>query len=253
MNVTLRKKLKLYANVRPCRSIVGVNTPYTNVDLVTMRENTEGEYSGLEHQVVPGVVENLKIISETACENINRYAFEYARKYGRKKIVACHKAGVMKMGDGLFIKIAEKIAQEYPEIEYTEEQIDTVCMKLANDPTQFDVMVMPNLYGDIVSDLCAGLIGGLGLTASGNIGKDCEVYEAVHGTAPDIAGKNLANPTALLLSSTMMLKNMGLQSYADKIEQSVFKVMKEGKYLTGDLGGKAKTTEYTQAIIDNLV
>lgn len=157
------------------------------------------------------------------------------------------------MGDGLFIKIAEKIAQEYPEIEYTEEQIDTVCMKLANDPTQFDVMVMPNLYGDIVSDLCAGLIGGLGLTASGNIGKDCEVYEAVHGTAPDIAGKNLANPTALLLSSTMMLKNMGLQSYADKIEQSVFKVMKEGKYLTGDLGGKAKTTEYTQAIIDNLV
>lgn len=252
LNVTLRKKLKLYANVRPCRSIEGVHTPYTNVNLVTMRENTEGEYSGLEHQVVPGVVENLKIISQTACENINRYAFEYARKYGRKRIVACHKAGVMKMGDGLFIKIAEQIAKEYPEIEYSEEQIDTVCMKLAKDPTQFDVMVMPNLYGDIVSDLCAGLIGGLGLTASGNIGKDCEVYEAVHGTAPDIAGKNLANPTALLLSSTMMLKNMGLESYGNKIENAVFKVMKEGKYLTGDLGGKAKTTEYTQAIIDNL-
>ena len=171
---------------------------------------------------------------------------------GRKKIVACHKAGVMKMGDGLFIKIAGEVAAKYPNIVYEEEQIDTVCMKLANDPTQFDVMVMPNLYGDIVSDLAAGLIGGLGLTASGNIGKDCEVYEAVHGTAPDIAGKNLANPTALILSSTMMLKNMGMKNYADNIENAIFKVMAEGKWLTGDVGGKAKTTEFTQAIIDNL-
>ena len=156
------------------------------------------------------------------------------------------------MGDGLFIKTAADVAKNYPDIEYTEEQIDTVCMKLANNPSEFDVMVMPNLYGDIVSDLCAGLIGGLGLTASGNIGKDCEVYEAVHGTAPDIAGKNLANPTALLLSSTMMLKNMGLTSYGQNIENSMMKVMEEGKWLTGDVGGKATTTQYTQAIIDNL-
>lgn len=162
-------------------------------------------------------MENLKIISTKACENITEYAFEYAKNNNRKKIVACHKAGVMKMGDGLFIKIAGEVAERYPDIDYHEEQIDTVCMKLANDPTQFDVMVMPNLYGDIVSDLCAGLIGGLGLTASGNVGKDCEVYEAVHGTAPDIAGKNLANPTALLLSSTMMLKSMGMKDHAKNI------------------------------------
>lgn len=158
----------------------------------------------------------------------------------------------MKMGDGLFIQIASDVAKKYPEIIYREEQIDTVCMNLAHDPTKFEVMVMPNLYGDIVSDLCAGLIGGLGLTASGNIGKDCEVYEAVHGTAPDIAGKNLANPTALILSSTMMLKAMGMRDFGNAIETSVFKVMKEGKYLTGDLGGKAKTTEFTKAIIENL-
>ena len=198
------------------------------------------------------VVENLKIISQPACENITVYAFEFAKKMGRKKIIACHKAGVMKMGDGLFIKTASDVAKRYPEIAYEEEQIDTVCMKLANDPTQFDVMVMPNLYGDIVSDLAAGLIGGLGLTASGNIGKDCEIYEAVHGTAPDIAGRNLANPTALLLSSTMMLKSMGMHDFGKNIESAVFKVMAEGKWLTGDLGGKAKTTEFTKAIIENL-
>ena len=155
---------------------MGVKTPYEGVDLVTIRENTEGEYSGLEHEVSPGIVENLKIISKSACQNITEYAFEYAKKLNRNRIVACHKAGVMKMGDGLFIKTAADVAKNYPDIEYTEEQIDTVCMKLANNPSEFDVMVMPNLYGDIVSDLCAGLIGGLGLTASGNIGKDCEVY-----------------------------------------------------------------------------
>lgn len=176
LNVTLRKRLQLYANVRPCKSIMGVKTPYEGVDLVTIRENTEGEYSGLEHEVSPGIVENLKIISKSACQNITEYAFEYAKKLNRNRIVACHKAGVMKMGDGLFIKTAADVAKNYPDIEYTEEQIDTVCMKLANNPSEFDVMVMPNLYGDIVSDLCAGLIGGLGLTASGNIGKDCEVY-----------------------------------------------------------------------------
>jgi len=200
----MRKKLNLFANVRPCRTLAGINTPYKDVNLVTIRENTEGEYSGLEHTVVPGVVENLKIISQPACENIARYAFEYARANNRKKVVACHKAGVMKKGDGLFINTCKKISLEYPDIIYTEEQIDTVCMKLAKNPETFDVMVMPNLYGDIVSDLCAGLIGGLGLTASGNISHTCAIYEAVHGTAPDIAGLNKANPTALILSSVMV-------------------------------------------------
>ncbi|KAL4442165.1 hypothetical protein ABPG74_009183 [Tetrahymena malaccensis] len=252
LNVTMRKKLNLFANVRPCKSLAGVKTPYSNVDLVTIRENTEGEYSGLEHAVVPGVVENLKIISQPACENIARYAFEFARKNNRKKVVACHKAGVMKKGDGLFINTCKKISSEYPDIEYTEEQIDTVCMKLSKNPEVFDVMVMPNLYGDIVSDLCAGLIGGLGLTASGNISHTCAVYEAVHGTAPDIAGQNKANPTALLLSGVMMLKAMGLQKEGFAIEEAVTKTLSEGKFLTGDLGGRATTTDYTKAVIGHI-
>ncbi|CAD8109894.1 unnamed protein product [Paramecium sonneborni] len=252
INVTLRKRLQLFANVRPCKSIKGVMTPYPGVDVVTIRENTEGEYSGLEHEVVPGVVENLKIVSYNACQNIAQYAFEYARANNRKQVVACHKAGVMKQGDGLFLKVCDDVAKNYPEIEFSEEQIDTMAFKLANDPTKIDVMVMPNLYGDIVSDLCAGLIGGLGLTASGNIGKDCEVYEAVHGTAPDIAGKNLANPTALLLSGIMMLKAMRLNDYANRIENATYSVLEEGKFLTGDLGGKSTTSDYTKAIIDKL-
>lgn len=253
LNVTLRKKLKLYANVRPCKSIKGVmNTVYNDVDLVTIRENTEGEYSGLEHVVVPGIVENLKIITQEACDNICRYAFEYATRTGRKKIVCCHKADVMVLGDGCFVRTFKRMAQEYPHIEVEEKQVDTTCTKLVKEPESIDVMVMPNLYGDIVSDLCAGLIGGLGLTPSGNIGKDCAVYEAVHGSAPDIAGKGLANPTALLLSGSMMLEAMGMSAEAKRIQNAVDVVIGEGKWVTRDLGGKATTEEYVAALISNL-
>jgi isocitrate dehydrogenase (NAD+) len=251
-NVTLRKKMNLYANVRPCKSLKGIKSFYENVDLVTIRENTEGEYSGLEHVVVPGIVENFKIISKQACQNIAEYAFEYATKYNRKKVTACHKAGVQKLGDGLFIKTTRDVSQLYPNIKYEEEQVDTVCMKLARDPSVMDVMVMPNLYGDIVSDLCAGLIGGLGLTPSGNIGPGCSLYEAVHGTAPDIAGKNLANPTALLLSGCMMLDKMQLQEYSDKIRAAVFSTYEEGKYTTKDVGGKSGTNDYVNSVISRL-
>ena len=253
LNVTLRKQLKLYANVRPCKSIKGVqNSLYENVDLVTIRENTEGEYSGLEHIVVPGIVENLKIITQEACDNICRYAFEYATRTGRKKITCCHKADVMILGDGCFVKTFRRIAQEYPNIIVEEKQVDTTCTKLVKQPESIDVMVMPNLYGDIISDLCAGLIGGLGLTPSGNIGKDCAVYEAVHGSAPDIAGKGLANPTALLLSGAMMLEAMKFNQEAQRIQNAVEFVIGEGKWVTKDLGGKAGTDEYVKALLANI-
>jgi isocitrate dehydrogenase (NAD+) len=204
INVLIRQKLDLYANVRPSMSIPGIFERYTGVDLVTIRENTEGEYSGKEHEVVPGVIENLKIISARACTRVCNYAFKYAKTYGRKKVTAFHKASVMKLGDGLFLRMCREAAEKYPEIAYEEKNVDTCCGLLAVNPGRFDVMVMPNLYGDIVSDLCAGLIGGLGLTASGNIGEDIALFEAVHGSAPDIAGKNKANPTALLLSGVMV-------------------------------------------------
>jgi isocitrate dehydrogenase (NAD+) len=252
LNVTLRKKLNLYANLRPCLSIKGIKTVYENVNVVTIRENTEGEYSGLEHEVVPGVVENLKIISEKACRKVAEFAFDFAIKNNRKTVVACHKAGISAMADGLFIRICREVSEKYPSIQYKEEQVDTVSMGLAQYPEKFDVMVMPNLYGDIISDLCAGLIGGLGLTASGNIGEGVAVYEAVHGSAPDIAGKNLANPTALLLSGVMMLEKMGLNEQGSQIKNACLKVYEEGKYITGDVGGKASTTEFTKAVIGNL-
>ena len=253
LNLTLRKRLRLYANLRPCVTIPGVkNLLYDNVDIVTIRENTEGEYAGLEHYVVPGIVENLKIITQEACENICRFAFEYAIKLNRKSVVCCHKAGVMKLGDGCFLKTFYRISKEYPNIRISDSQVDTICTKLIRDPSSVDVMVMPNLYGDILSDLCAGLIGGLGLTPSGNIGKNCSVYEAVHGTAPDIAGKNLANPTALILSAAMMLDHMGHLEESVQIKNAVKRVIAEGKWATGDLGGRASTTEFTKALIDNL-
>ena len=253
LNLTLRKRLRLYANLRPCVTIPGVkNLLYNNVDVVTIRENTEGEYSGLEHTVVPGIVENLKIITQEACDNICRFAFEYAVKMNRKSVLCCHKAGVMKLGDGCFLKTCREMAKQYPQIHYEEGQVDTICTRLVKDPSTIDVMVMPNLYGDIVSDLCAGLIGGLGLTPSGNIGKNCSVYEAVHGTAPDIAGKGLANPTALILSAAMMLEHMGHIEEGSRIRESIKKVVGEGKWVTGDLGGHASTKQYTQALIDNL-
>ncbi|OMJ81895.1 hypothetical protein SteCoe_17534 [Stentor coeruleus] len=252
MNVFLRRELTLYANVRPCVSVPGVKTLYDDVNLVTIRENTEGEYSGKEHEVVPGVIENLKIVSEKACLRVAKYAFEYAAKYGRKKVSAFHKASVMKMGDGLFLKKTREVGKDYPMIGYEERNVDTACGMLVANPHLFDVMVMPNLYGDIVSDVCAGLIGGLGLTPSGNIGENNAIFEAVHGSAPDIAGKNLANPTALLLSSIMMLRHLNLFDHADKIEKAVHGVLKDGVTKTRDLGGSATTTEYTKAIISRL-
>ncbi|KAH9548746.1 hypothetical protein CY35_11G104100 [Sphagnum magellanicum] len=253
LNLTLRKELGLYANVRPCLSIPGYRTRYDGVDLVTIRENTEGEYSGLEHQVVSGVVESLKIITRQASKRVAEYAFHYAQQHGRKRVSAIHKANIMKKTDGLFLQCCREVAELYPDIVYEEVIIDNCCMMLVKNPALFDVLVMPNLYGDIISDLCAGLIGGLGLTPSGNIGENgLALMEAVHGTAPDIAGKNMANPTALLLSSVMMLQHLGLNEPAEQIHSSILKTIAEGKWRTGDLGGTATTTEYTKALIDNL-
>ncbi|PSC73015.1 Isocitrate dehydrogenase [NAD] catalytic subunit mitochondrial [Micractinium conductrix] len=253
LNLTLRKELGLYANVRPCLSIPGYKTRYDNVNLVTIRENTEGEYSGLEHEVVPGVVESLKIITRVASTRVAEFAFDYARKNGRKKVTAVHKANIMKLADGLFIKCCREVSEKYPEIEYDEMIVDNTCMQIVTRPSQFDVMCMPNLYGDIISDLCAGLIGGLGLTPSGNIGAGgLALMEAVHGTAPDITGKDLANPTALLLSGVMMLRHLQMNEYATRIEKACLGTIAEGKVLTRDLGGRSKCSEFTSAIIDNL-
>ena len=250
LNLTLRRTFNLFANLRPCKSIAGYKTPYDNVDTVLIRENTEGEYSGIEHVVVDGVVQSIKLITREACERVIRFAFQHAREIGRKKVRAVHKATIMKMSDGLFLSIAREIAKEYPDIEFDAELLDNTCLKMVTDPVPYNdkVLVMPNLYGDILSDMCAGLIGGLGLTPSGNIGDECSIFEAVHGSAPDIAGKGLANPTALLLSSIMMLRHMGLTDYAVRIEDAIFKVLAEGKTITGDLGGKAKTAEYAEAV-----
>ena len=256
LNLTLRKELQLYANVRPAKTITGLNLggvpSRTEIDVVVIRENTEGEYSGLEHEVVPGVVESLKVITRKASENIGRYAFEFAKNNKRNKVTAVHKANIMKMSDGLFLKCIREIASQYPDIEYNEVIVDACCMQLVRYPESFDVMVLPNLYGDIVSDLCAGLIGGLGLTPSANHGMHASLFEAVHGSAPDIAGQNKANSTALLLSSVMMLKHMGWHSDGDAIQDAIFKVFREGKWLTGDLGGKATLSEFTEAVIDEL-
>eukprot|EP01083_Nonionella_stella_P103263 294764_1 len=252
LNLTLRKVLQLYSNVRPCKSIEGYPTRYKGVNLVTVRENTEGEYSGLEHEVYPGVVENLKVITRDASMRVSEFAFKYAQENKRKRVTCVHKANIMKMSDGLFLECTRLVAKKYPDLKYDEMTIDNASLQLVQDPTVMDVMVMPNLYGDIISDLCAGLIGGLGLTPSGNIGRDCAVFESVHGTAPDIAGKNLANPTALLLSAVMMLRHVGLRSHAETIENAIFEVIRSGKYRTGDLGGSAKTSEFTAAVCKNL-
>lgn len=249
-NVMLRKRLNLFANVRPVRNLPGVKTRYENVDLVVIRENSEDLYSGLEHIVVPGVVESLKIITERASLRIARFAFEYAVTHGRKKVTAVHKANIMKLSDGLFLECCRRVARDYPQIEYEELIVDNTCMQLVTRPERFDVMVMENLYGDIVSDLCAGLVGGLGLTPSANVGEDgTVVYEAVHGSAPDIAGRNLANPIALILCGAMMLEDLGEVQAAERIRHGVYTVLREGKVLTRDLGGNATTTQITDAII----
>jgi len=252
LNLALRKEFSLYANVRPCRSIEGYETIYKDVDVVTIRENTEGEYSGIEHEIVPGVVQSIKLITEPASQRVAEYAFEYAKNNGRKKVTAVHKANIMRMSDGLFLRCCRVAAKKYPEIKFEEKYLDTVCLTMVQDPSKYDVLVMPNLYGDILSDMCAGLIGGLGLTPSGNIGVDGAIFESVHGTAPDIAGKDLANPTALLLSAVMMLRHMGLMEQAAKIESAAFATIKEGKVLTGDLGGKSKCSEFTNEIIKKI-
>ncbi|KAL7274232.1 NAD-dependent isocitrate dehydrogenase [Rhizina undulata] len=254
LNLTLRRTFNLFANVRPCRSIAGFKTPYDNVDTILIRENTEGEYSGIEHIVVDGVVQSIKLITREASERVLRFAFQHAEAIGKKRVRAVHKATIMKMSDGLFLQTARDVAKEFPNIHFDAELLDNACLKMVTDPVPYNdiLMVMPNLYGDILSDMCAGLIGGLGLTPSGNIGDECSIFEAVHGSAPDIAGKDLANPTALLLSSIMMLQHMGLNSHAQKIQKAIFDTLAEGKALTGDLGGKATTTQYTNAIISRL-
>ncbi|KJX92261.1 isocitrate dehydrogenase like protein [Zymoseptoria brevis] len=254
LNLTLRRTFNLFANLRPCKSIAGYKTPYDDVDIVLIRENTEGEYSGIEHVVVDGVVQSIKLITREASERVLRYAFQHAQEIGRKKVRVVHKATIMKMSDGLFLSTAREVAKDYPGIDFDAEMLDNTCLKVVTDPAPYNdqVLVMPNLYGDILSDMCAGLIGGLGLTPSGNIGDECSIFEAVHGSAPDIAGMALANPTALLLSSIMMLQHMGLTSHASAIQSAIFKTLSEGKYLTGDLGGKAKTHEYAGAVISNL-
>ncbi|KAI8507996.1 Isocitrate dehydrogenase [NAD] subunit alpha, mitochondrial [Branchiostoma belcheri] len=249
MNLLLRKTFQLYANVRPCKSIEGYKTPYPDVDLVTIRENTEGEYSGIEHMIVDGVVQSIKLITEPASRRVAEFAFDFARAQGRDTVTAVHKANIMRMSDGLFLKCCREVAEDYKDIRFEEMYLDTVCLNMVQDPTQFDVLVMPNLYGDILSDLCAGLIGGLGVTPSGNIGADgVAIFESVHGTAPDIAGKDLANPTALLLSAVMMLRHLGLHDHARRIETAAFETIKEGKALTGDLGGKAKCSDFTREV-----
>jgi isocitrate dehydrogenase (NAD+) len=249
INVALRKVLDLYANVRPVKNLQGVQARFDHVDIVLIRENTEDLYAGLEHEVVPGVVESLKIITERASTRIARFAFEYARKNGRKKIHAIHKANIMKMSDGLFLSSVRKVAPEYPEVEYKELIIDNACMQMVLNPRQFDMLLLTNLYGDIMSDLAAGLVGGLGVVPSGNIGEGIAIFEAVHGTAPDIAGKGIANPTALLMSSIMMLRYANEAKAACRIENALHKVYREGKVLTPDVGGKATTVEFTEAVV----
>ncbi|MGZ6140598.1 MAG: isocitrate dehydrogenase (NAD(+)) [Myxococcaceae bacterium] len=251
-NVALRKGLDLYAALRPVRSVPNLKTRYEDVDLVVVRENTESLYTGLEHIVVPGVVESLKIISEKASSRIARFAFDYARKNGRKKVTSVHKANIMKLSDGLFLDCCRRVAREFPEVTYEEVIVDNMCMQLVRNPERYDVLLMENLYGDIISDLCAGLVGGLGVVPGGNIGERIAVFEAVHGTAPDIAGKNLANPTALMMSAVMMLNWLGLAEASRRLDKALLRVYAEGKVRTGDLGGSATTKEFTDAVIAGL-
>jgi isocitrate dehydrogenase (NAD+) len=248
VNVGLRKALDLYSNLRPVRNLPGVPSRFDGVDLVIVRENTEDLYAGLEHEVVPGVVESLKIITERASTRIAAFAFDYARRNGRRRVTAIHKANIMKLGDGLFLDCCRTVAAEYRDIAYDERIVDAACMHLVIKPEQFDVLVMPNLYGDIVSDLCAGLVGGLGVVGGANLGADAAVFEAVHGSAPDIAGKNLANPTALLLAAVMMLRHIGEGAAADRVMAALGQVLAGGRSRTRDLGGTASTTEFADAV-----
>jgi len=254
INVALRKKLGLYTNFRPVRMLPGLKTRFQDlpIDLNIFRENTEDLYSGLEHEVVPGVVESLKIITRHASMKIARAAFEYSRREGRRKVTAIHKANIMKMSDGLFLKCCREVASEFPEITYLELIVDNACMQLVMRPETFDVLVLPNLYGDIISDLAAGLVGGLGIVPGANIGDHHAIFEAVHGTAPDIAGKGLANPTALMQSAVLMLAHLGERDASARLHNAIYQVYAEGRQLTGDVGGSASTGEFTAAVIGHL-
>lgn len=248
-NVRLRKELDLYANLRPIKTLKGVPTRYEQVDLIVVRENTEDLYSGLEHEVVPGVVESLKIITDRASRRIARFAFDYARREGRGKITAIHKANIMKLSDGLFLNCFREVAKDYPEIQADDLIVDNACMQLVMDPTQFDVLLLENLYGDIISDLGAGLVGGVGVVAGANIGDDMAVFEAVHGAAPSIAGRGIANPTALIQTAVLMLKYLGEREMANRVQDALEKILADGKIRTHDLGGDATTIEFTEAVI----
>ncbi len=251
-NVRLRKALDLYANLRPIKSLEGVKSRYEDVDLIVVRENTEDLYSGLEHEVVPGVVESLKIITDRASRRIARFAFDYARREGRKRITAIHKANIMKMSDGLFLNCFREVSKDYPEIEADDLIVDNACMQLVINPNQFDVLLLENLYGDIISDLGAGLVGGLGVVPGANIGDDIAVFEAVHGSAPSIAGRGIANPTALIQTAVLMLKHIGEREPAGRIQSSLERVLAEGAIVTRDLGGTATTLDFTEAVIRSL-
>ncbi|MCK8825111.1 isocitrate dehydrogenase (NAD(+)) [Fuchsiella alkaliacetigena] len=252
VNVAIRKQLDLYVNLRPAKTFKGAPTKFENIDLVIFRENTEGLYSGVEHMVGEEAAESIKIITKKASARIVRAAFEYAQREGRKRVTAVHKANIMKLSDGLFLDTAREVAEDYPDIEFDDRIVDNMCMQLVQHPQEYDVLVLPNFYGDIVSDLSAGLIGGLGLTPGANIGDELAVFEAVHGSAPDIAGQNKANPMALLLSAVLMLRHLEEKEAADSIEAAIAAVLLEAEVLTADLGGQASTTEITEAIIEKL-
>ena len=252
VNVALRKSLDLYSNLRPCKNIDGIKTRFDNVDLVIVRENTEDLYAGIERQIDADTAESIKIITRKASTRIVEFAFDYAIKNNRKLVTAVSKANICKLSDGLFLECAREVSKKYPQIEYKEILVDNLCMQLVQKPEQFDVLVLPNWYGDIVSDLCAGLIGGLGVAQGANIGLDAAVFEPVHGSAPDIKGQNKANPTALLLSAIEMLKYIEQRKVAEKVEKALYKTLKEQKVVTADLGGTATTTEFTKEVISNL-
>jgi isocitrate dehydrogenase (NAD+) len=252
INVRLRQSLDLYASVRPVRTLPGVRSPYSRVNLVVVRENTEGLYSGLEHIVVPGVVESLRVVTRPAAERIVRFAFELARREGRERVIFCHKADVLRLSDGLFLECARRVADEFPFIGFEERRIDNLCMELVLHPNRFDVLVMENLFGDVISDLCAGLVGGLGLVPGANIGTRYAVFEAVHGSAPDIAGKGLANPIAVIRSAAMLLDHIGQRAASRRIERAVLRTLDQGVGLTRDLGGDGSTRTVTRQIITNL-
>ena len=251
-NVALRKALDLFANVRPAKTLPGLTGPFSNhkIDIIIVRENTEDLYAGVEYQAHPDVAQAIKVITRPGCRRLHKYAFELVREQKRKRLTVVHKANIMKLTDGMFLEEFYKMAKEYPDVQADDILVDNCCMQLVTKPEKFDVLVTENLYGDIVSDLCAGLVGGLGLAPGANIGENCAVFEAVHGSAPDIAGKGVANPTALLLSAVMMLRHLGEHEMADRIQNSVIRVCDDGKCLTMDLGGKASTTEYTREVIE---